>query len=115
MSYGRKSKTQYGRRTRGSKRGPKMLRATQLRIQADLEEGELRKHGYRMRSKESVRHMALGKAVSEDGGLAVFRRSNLLMVWNKDRARADLARIARKDRDWVKKRYYGKKHWPEAD
>ena len=112
MPYAKRSKQQYGRKTRGSKRGTKMPRATQLRIRAEVERNELRKHGYRMRSKQATRHMALGKAVHEDGGLRVFRRLNLLMVWNKNDD-PDLAKIAEKDRDWVKDHYYGTKHWPD--
>jgi len=114
MSYGRKSKPQYGRKAKGSKRGPKMPRATQLRIQAELEEDELTKHGYRMRSKESTRHMALGKAVHEDGGLTVHKRLILLYTWNKNK-NPKTARLVHQDAEWVKRRYYGTKHWPEPD
>ena len=94
----------------GRKRRMKMPKETQRRIQETLDEGELIKHGYRMRASEASRHRALAKAVREDGGLTVFHRLNLLEVWNKN-DNPDLARIARADKEWVKKTYMGTDLW----
>jgi len=87
-----------------------MPAAVQKRIRAGLRRAELSKHGYEMSDRAATRHQTLGKAVREDGGLTVFRRLNLLMVWNKNDD-PDLADIAQRDRDWVKREYYGTRQW----
>ena len=94
----------------GRRRRVKMPKSVQRRIQETLREGELIKHGYRMRASATARHRALAKAVREDGGLTVYRRLNLLEVWNRNDD-PDLARIARADKEWVKKTYYGSDLW----
>ena len=94
----------------GRRRRVKMPKSVQRRIQETLREGELIKHGYRMRASATARHRALAKAVREDGGLTVHKRLILLYTWNKNDD-PDLARIARADANWVKKKYYGTSLW----
>ena len=85
-------------------RKKKMPVAVQKRIKASLEEEELTKHGYSMSAKVRSRHIALGKAVREDGPTTVFRRLLLLRLWNRDR-NPKLARIADQDAQWVGNKY----------
>lgn len=85
-------------------RRKKMSVAVQKRIKASLEEEELTKHGYSMSAKVRSRHIALGKAVREDGPTTVYRRLLLLRLWNRDR-NPKLAGIADEDAQWVGKTY----------
>jgi len=91
-------------------RRKKMPRSVQRRIRETLRQGELIKHGYRMSASERARHRALAEAVREDGGLTVYRRLNLLELWNQNDD-PKLARIARADKEWVKKTYMGTDLW----
>lgn len=91
-------------------RKKRMPLAVQRRIRETLEEEELRKHGYRMDAGEASRRRALAKSVREDGGLTVFRRLNLLQLWQRDRD-PRLASIAHSDKEWVKATYMGTQQW----
>ena len=76
----------------------------QRRIRTTLKKGELTKHGYSIRKSDEARHRALAKAVKEDGALTVYKRLNLLYVWNKNN-NPDIARVAKEDMEWVGKTY----------
>ena len=74
------------------------------RIRSTVKRGELTKHGYSVHSGDSLRHQALSKSVREDGALTVYKRLNLLYVWNKKRNPA-VAKTAREDMEWVGRKY----------
>jgi len=90
----------HGKRLK-SRRMPKRI---QEKIRRELREGELVKHGYSMHKPAKLRHQALAKSVEEDGALTVYRRLNLLYVWNKNQ-NPKLARIAKSDMEWVGETY----------
>jgi hypothetical protein len=83
-------------------------------IDADLEENELRKHGWSSHKSPRARHRALVKAVQEDGPLVIFRRLNLLWIYNSRpdsgspggrRPKNHTGRVAYADRNWVGRQY----------
>ncbi|MEM3507468.1 MAG: hypothetical protein QXT31_07455 [Candidatus Bathyarchaeia archaeon] len=82
----------------------RMPLSIQKRIRETLKKGELTKHGYSLSLPEDARRAALSKAVAEDGALTIFKRLNLLYIWNKNR-NPSLAEKAKEDRDWVGKTY----------
>jgi len=79
-------------------------------IDADVAERELTKHGYSTRKHPSARHRALFRSVREDGALTVFRRLNLIWIWNSTpdpsapggrRPKNEAGRAAYADRNFV--------------
>ena len=69
-----------------------------------LRQGELKKHGYVYREKDSVRRDALKKAIVEYGPLGVYRKLNAVAKLSK-RTAPDASRVFKRDRDWVRKTY----------
>jgi hypothetical protein len=82
----------------------------QQRIRRELRHEKLTQFGYNMYASERSRHIALTKAVHEYGGLSVYRSLNLLELWNREDD-PELASIARQDKQWVKRKYYGTRYW----
>jgi len=79
------------------------------RVIGELEEEELRKHGYSVDKPARARRRALAKAVREDGAAKVWRRLHAQVIFRKGAPKGskearDRERF-RKDRDWVKERY----------
>ena len=64
--------------------------------------------GYSTANSASSRHRALVPAVKAYGSLSVFQKLNALYVLNM-RTNPATARIARADRNWVKKVYMEKR------
>lgn len=86
---------------RKSKRRSRRKKPVRIKL---TKEGSLGRFGYRMYDSAKKRHQALAKAVEYHGYLPVFRRVNVLYVFNKNK-RVDLAMIAEKDKRWLRKTY----------
>lgn len=69
--------------------------------------GTLTRHGYSANNTASSRHAALKRAVRAETPLSVFRKLNLLMIYNR-RGNPRMYTIFRRDRDWVKRNYMRK-------
>lgn len=72
------------------------------KVRIPVRSGTLSKHGYAIHKSPKQRHIALQKACKKDGALAVFRKLNVLAVFNKNSNKTNAAKFI-KDRDWVKK------------
>ncbi|TLX65628.1 MAG: hypothetical protein E6L02_07950 [Thaumarchaeota archaeon] len=79
------------------------------KLRSNLDTGELTKHGYHLNKTDNARHVALKKAIREDGAATATKRLQLIEVWNK-RNHPRRAAIARKDRKWVVKTYASSYH-----
>jgi hypothetical protein len=66
--------------------------------------GELKKYGYDIYISAAERRAALAKAVKKYGALSVFRKLNVLVIFNKNK-HPDLSKKFKSDRDWVGKNY----------
>jgi len=69
-----------------------------------LEEGELKKHGYGFNKPASVRRRALVKSMKEDGYLTTKGRLWALVQFFK-RTKPEYSKKARRDFEWLVKRY----------
>lgn len=66
--------------------------------------GELTAYGYDVHTSAALRRAALTKAVKKYGALSVFRKINVLYIFNY-RRHPDLAKKFKSDRDWIGKNY----------
>lgn len=76
-----------------------------------LRKGVFEKYGYKSSMNRSERRHVLRRAVKGLGGLDVYRRLNALYVLQK---RSVWGGKWKRDRDWVKKEFYGSRCWPLA-
>jgi len=96
-----------GRRKRTKRREP------QVRIPIERE-GALTRYGYSTALPADERREALDQAVDEHGALTVWRMLNAQVVFRKGaRDQAEDEFVA--DRDYIKKRYLGKKQFSLKD
>jgi hypothetical protein len=69
-----------------------------------LKKGELAKHGYSYKLPESVRHLALEKAVKEYGPLSTYRKLNAVSKLTV-RTSPTASFIFAGDRNWIRSKY----------
>lgn len=69
-----------------------------------LRKGVLSRYGYASALPIRQRHRALDLAVSEEGWLPIFRRLNVLSIYNKNRNRS-LSALFLADRNWIGNKY----------
>jgi len=72
-----------------------------------LEENELKKHGFSIKAKASVRRRALSKSVAEDGYRTTLGRVVALQVFFKN-TKPEYSKRMEKDRKWLVKKYGGR-------
>jgi hypothetical protein len=66
--------------------------------------GELVAYGYSVHESTTSRRASLSKAVKKYGPLSVFRKLNVLVIFNSKR-QPELSKKFKSDRDWVGKNY----------
>ena len=69
-----------------------------------LRKGELKQFGYAAHNSVASRHRSLAKAIKKYGDLSVFRKINVLYVFNKNR-NPTLASKFNSDKNWIHKTY----------
>jgi len=75
-----------------------------LRVIPKLRKGELKQFGYSSSNSVASRHRALAKAIREYSDLSVFRKLNVLYIFNKNK-NPSLASKFNSDKAWIKKTY----------
>lgn len=107
-SYTRKSYTRKnGSRVRSTKVRSHCIKMTGshgLRVIPKLKKGELKQFGYSASSSAASRHRALAKAIKEYGDLSVFRKINVLYIFNKNK-NPTLASKFNSDKKWIHQTY----------
>lgn len=84
-------------------RSRKRSRKGSVKLHLKLKKGELLRYGYNLEESAVSRHRALARAVRASNPLKVFRRINILAVYNKHRNA--LLRKLEADKAWMRKRY----------
>jgi hypothetical protein len=74
------------------------------RVIPPLRKGELKQFGYSSANSVASRHRALAKAIKKYGDLSVFRKINVLYVYNKNK-NPTLASKFTSDKNWIKRTY----------
>ena len=69
-----------------------------------LRKGELAKYGYTYNESTEMRHSALNKAINAYGALGVFRKLDAVYKLSENKL-PHIARVFRRDRDWVYSKY----------
>jgi hypothetical protein len=103
----RSSKKRSSKRSSSKKRSPKRSsskkRSTKNKI-PKLRKGELKQFGYSSANSVASRHRALAKAIREYSDLSVYRKINVLYIFNKNK-NPTLAKKFNSDKAWIKKTY----------
>ena len=73
-----------------------------------LKKGQLTKFGYSTKKTARTRHTAINKAVRKYGPLSMYRKLNVLAIYNKNKHKRT-AKIAKSDRNYIGK-LHGYKH-----
>jgi hypothetical protein len=108
MAKSRKRSTR--KKSRSPKRSPKRSlrrsskRKSSNRVIPPLRKGELKQFGYSSSNSVASRHRSLAKAIREYGDLSVFRKVNVLYVFNKNK-NPTLASKFNSDKAWIKRTY----------
>lgn len=92
---------------RSTKRRSTKRRSTKRssnRVIPPLRKGELKQFGYSSANSVASRHRALAKAIKKYGDLSVFRKINVLYVYNKNK-NPTLASKFTSDKNWIKRTY----------
>lgn len=69
-----------------------------------LKPGGLSRFGYHAENTDRSRHVALLRAVREEGYLPIIRRLNLIATFNRYKS-PRFSRVFKKDQEWLSKRY----------
>jgi len=76
-----------------------------MSVRIKVTKGSLRKHGYALTDITLVdRRKALRKAVKNEGALAVFRKLNVIGIYQKN-TNPQISKRAIADRNWVRKTF----------
>lgn len=92
-------------KTRGSpskKSRSKSRSRSKSPVRIPTKKGELTKYGYSVYDPQKDRHKSLKRASKEYGALSVFRKLNVLVIYNLN-INPKLAKKYKIDRDWIKK------------
>lgn len=87
-------------RRRQRSRSPRRSRSTS-KVRIHVRKGTLSKYGYSSHLSTAERHHALELAAENEGWLPIFRKLNVLMIFNRNN-NPQLSRLFESDKRWVK-------------